>query len=174
MERRRAVRRGPVARPRGRATIPPRRSCGFRGRRHVKIHRRRTRDTALQVLFQHDVGRIPIVEALSLARREDPAIDWAFVDALCRGVADHRRELDALIAPHLTGWTLERLASVDRVILRMALYELRAFATPVGVVINEAVELAKRYGTDESGRFVNGVLRTIVREGLHATESPRS
>lgn len=134
----------------------------------MKIHRRRTRDLALQVLFQHDVGRVPIEEAIAGARADDPSIDWAFVDALCRGVARHRAELDALIAPHLSGWTLERLASVDRVILRMALYELRHFATPPGAVINEAVELAKRYGTDESGGFVNGVLGTIVREESRA------
>jgi N utilization substance protein B len=134
----------------------------------VKIHRRRTRDLALQVLFQHDVGRVPIDEALAGARTDDPAIDWVFVEALCRGVARHRPELDAMIASYLYGWTLERLASVDRVILRMALHELRHFATPPGAVINEAVELAKRYGTDESGGFVNGVLGTIVREETRA------
>jgi N utilization substance protein B len=66
---------------------------------------------------------------------------------------------------------MDRLASVDRVILRMALYELRHLATPPGVVINEAVELAKRYGTEDSGRFVNGVLGTIYREGQRASGS---
>ncbi|MDR7417497.1 MAG: transcription antitermination factor NusB [Armatimonadota bacterium] len=140
----------------------------------MKIDRRRTRDVALQVLFQHDVGRIPIHEALELVRRDDPSVDWAFVDALCRGTAAKRAEMDALITRHLSGWTLERLASVDRVILRMALYELRYFATPPGAVINEAVELAKRYGTDDSGRFVNGVLGAIVREGVDATGTSRA
>jgi N utilization substance protein B len=123
------------------------------------------------VLFQHDVGHVPIGEALSVARHDDPAIDWIFVETLCRGVVERQDELDATIAPHLSGWTVDRLASVDRVILRMALYELRFFATPPGAVINEAVELAKRYGTDESGRFVNGVLGTVYREGTHAAGS---
>jgi N utilization substance protein B len=134
----------------------------------VKIHGRRARDIALQVLFQNEVGRLPIQEALALARRDEPGVDWTFVEELCRGVAGRRADLDGLISPHLSGWTLERLASVDRVILRMALYELRYFVTPPAVVINEAVELAKRYGTDESGRFVNGVLGAIFREGSHA------
>ncbi len=120
------------------------------------------------MLFQHDVGHVPVGEALSVARRDDPTIDWTFIETLCRGVVERQGELDATIAPHLSGWTVDRLASVDRVILRMALYELRFLPTPPGAVINEAVELAKRYGTDESGRFVNGVLGTLYREGACA------
>jgi transcription antitermination protein NusB len=135
----------------------------------MRFRGRRTRDIAFQVSFQHEVGRVPIHEALALARRDESGVDWTFVEELTRGVVARRDELDGLIAPHLAGWTLERLASVDRVILRMALYELRYFATPSGVVINEAVELAKRYGTEESGRFVNGVLGAIFREGSYAS-----
>lgn len=134
----------------------------------MRARRRRARDLALQVLFQHDVGRVPVEEALALAHRDDAGADWPFVEALCRGVAEHRPELDALIARHLVGWTLDRLASIDRVILRMALYEMKYLATPPGAVISEAVELAKRYGTDESGRFVNGVLAAVHRENNHA------
>ncbi|MDR7520956.1 MAG: transcription antitermination factor NusB [Armatimonadota bacterium] len=136
----------------------------------MKTRRRRARDTALQVLFQHDVGRLPIDEALAVARRDDASVDWDFVEVLCRGVAERQAELDDLILQHLAGWTLDRLASIDRVILRMALYELRHLPTPSAVVINEAVELAKRYGTDDSGRFVNGVLGAVHREGSHAGE----
>lgn len=137
----------------------------------MKSRRRRTRDVVLQVLFQHDVGRLPIEEALAVARRDDAGVDWPFVASLCRGAAEHGAELDILIVRHLSGWTLDRLASIDRVILRMALYELRYLPTPPGVVMNEAVELAKRYGTDDSGAFVNGVLGAIFREGSHAAES---
>jgi N utilization substance protein B len=136
----------------------------------VRRRRRRTRDLAIQVLFQHEVGRLPIEEALAVARREDAGVDWPFVETLCRGVAERRSELDALIVPHLTGWSLDRLASIDRVILRAALYELRYLPTPPGAVINEAVELAKRYGTEDSGSFVNGVLGAVFREGSHAGE----
>jgi N utilization substance protein B len=168
MEYRRAHARGPVPRSRERTAIPPRWLCVSGDRDAVKINRRRTRNTAFRVLFQHDVGRVPIGEALQVVGRDDAAIDWVFVNTLCRGVAGAEAQLDALIAPHLSGWTIERLASVDRVILRMAIYELRHFATPPGAVINEAVELAKRYGTADSGRFVNGVLGAIFREEHHA------
>jgi N utilization substance protein B len=128
------------------------------------------------VLFQHDVGRLPVQEALATTRRDGADVEWPFVEALCLGVVAHRAELDALIVPHLSGWTLDRLASSDRVIVRMALYELRYLDTPAAVVISEAVELAKRYGTDESGRFVNGILGAMHREGPGATaqrSSPR-
>jgi N utilization substance protein B len=137
----------------------------------VKTRRRRARDLALQVLFQLDVGRMPLGEALAAARRDDAGVDWEFMEEVSRGTAAHTLELDALITGHLSGWTLDRLASIDRVILRMALYELRHLSTPPGAVINEAVELAKRYGTDESGGFVNGVLGAIHREQEHAAGS---
>ena len=64
----------------------------------MRTRRHRARDIALQVLFQHDVGRVPVAEALDLARRDDAGADWAFVEGLCRGVAQRRSELDALIA----------------------------------------------------------------------------
>ncbi len=137
----------------------------------VKTRRRQARDVALQILFQHDVGRLPIDEALSAAPRNDATVEWDFVEEVCRGTVAHTPELDVLIVRHLSGWTLDRLASIDRVILRMALYELGHLATAPGVVINEAVELAKKYGTEESGGFVNGVLGAINREGSHAAGS---
>jgi N utilization substance protein B len=140
----------------------------------VRARRRRARDTAFQVLFQHDVGHAPINEALAAFSRSDDRIDWALVDELCHGTARRQQDLDALIAPHLSGWTLERLASSDRVALRMALYELLHTTTPASVVINEAVDLAKRYGTDESGKFVNGVLGAIQRERSGAIGSRSS
>ncbi len=130
--------------------------------------RRRSRELALQVLFQHDVGRVPVDEALAIARSGGSGAEWTMAEALCTGTALHVEELDRIIERHLSDWTLDRLASADRVILRMALYELRYMGTPPGVVISEAVELAKRYGTGESGRFVNGVLGAIVREGSRA------
>ena len=108
--------------------------------------------------------------------RGDERVDWALVDELCHGTARRQPELDALIAPHLSGWTLDRLASSDRVVLRMALYELTYAPTPPAVVINEAVDLAKRYGTDQSGAFVNGVLGAIQRDRSDAVgpqSSPR-
>lgn len=140
----------------------------------MKARRRRARDVALQVLFQHDVGRLPVDEALASARRLDPGADWAFIEAVCAGTVAHAAEVDALMAPLLAGWSLERLANVDRTILRLALYELRFMTTPASVVINEAVELAKRYGTEASGGFVNGVLGAAHRAARPAAESPRA
>jgi N utilization substance protein B len=124
-------------------------------------------------LFQHDVGHASVTEALTVLPRNDDRVDWALVDDLCHGTARRREELDAVIAPYLSGWTLQRLASSDRVVLRMALYELTYAPTPPAVVINEAVDLAKRYGTDESGAFVNGVLGAIQR-GRSDAVGPRS
>ncbi|MBM3471481.1 MAG: transcription antitermination factor NusB [Armatimonadetes bacterium] len=130
--------------------------------------RRRSREIALQVLFQHDVGRLPVDEALAVARGSSTGAEWPQVEALCTGTARHIEEIDQTIERHLSDWTLDRLASADRVILRMALYEIRYLGTPPGVAISEAVELAKRYGTGSSGRFVNGVLGAIVREESRA------
>jgi N utilization substance protein B len=135
----------------------------------VKQRRRHARDLALQVLFQHDVGRLPIDEALATARRTHADADWEFVETLCRGTVAHAAELDAAIVPLLEGWTLDRLANVDRTILRLAIYELRYLSTPPPVAISEAVELAKRYGTETSGTFVNGLLGALQRGRTQAS-----
>ena len=88
-----------------------------------------------------------------------------YVSETVKNVRARLEEIDEIIQSHLRkNWTLSRLASADRNILRLAIYELK-FAedkVPVGVAINEAVKLAKRYGTDDSGRFVNGILDAIV------------
>lgn len=129
--------------------------------------RRRAREAALQVLFQLDVGRLSLEDALaSVAAPDWLPEDWALVEALSRGTQVHLQEIDALIARVAEHWTIERMAAVDRNVLRMAIYELQHTATPLRVVINEAVELAKRYSTEESGRFVNGLLGRVVRSGL--------
>lgn len=125
--------------------------------------RRRARQLALQILFQADLGKFPVEEVLETHRARRPREDWPFITALCAGVVDRQAALDAQISRHLAGWTLERLAAVDRIVLRMALYELQHLDTPSAVVINEAVELAKTFGGEESGRFVNGVLGAFLR-----------
>lgn len=84
---------------------------------------------------------------------------------LVAGVADHQEALDPVIAANAKGWTLQRMPSIDRTVLRIAAFELSERPdVPVAVVIDEAVELAKRFSTDDSGRFVNGVLSAIARE----------
>src|SRR5579875_1133856 len=116
--------------------------------------RRRAREAALSVLFQMDVGKASLEDALATVRVDWHPDDWPL------------SEIDALIARTAEHWTVERMAAVDRNVLRMALFELLCTSTPVGVVINEAVELAKRYSTEESGRFVNGLLGKVVRSGI--------
>lgn len=87
----------------------------------------------------------------------------AFMNRIAEGVMAHADELDDKLAPFLRGWTLDRLTRVDLAILRVAAYELIYTATPVGIVVNEAVELANSYSTDKAGAFVNGVLGNLAR-----------
>jgi N utilization substance protein B len=128
--------------------------------------RRLSRELALRALFQVDVASTApeaAVEAVSDEERysEDTL---AFARELVLGASTHIGELDAAIQKHAHGWTLSRMANVDRNILRLAMYELLYLADiPASVTIDEAVELAKKYSTAESGRFVNGVLGNVVR-----------
>lgn len=90
--------------------------------------------------------------------QERPQDQDPFLMETLNGIAQHRQQLDELIASYTRGWALERLLTVDRNILRLALYELLHTQTPAEVVINEAVELAKRFGAEHSASFVNGLL----------------
>jgi N utilization substance protein B len=128
--------------------------------------RRLGREQALSLLFQVDVGRLPLSYVLEVneAAREVPPEAWDFAVELSRGVLSHRAEIDRILNELAVDWTVERMANVDRAILRLAVYEiLHREDIPIGVSINEAVELAKRYGTDESSRFVNGILGHLAR-----------
>jgi N utilization substance protein B len=132
----------------------------------VKI-RRQARAVALQVLFEIDsAGHNP---ADALRRRiEDenlPEEGTEFARTLVQGVAEHRAELDENIRKHAPEWPVDQLAIVDRNILRIALFELQyASDVPLKVAINEAVELAKTFGSDTAPRFVNGVLGAFLLE----------
>jgi transcription antitermination protein NusB len=126
--------------------------------------RRQERRLAIEILFQADItatdGRSALQGWIG-SGREVPA----FTRALVEGVSDHLDEIDATIAAHSEGWTVDRMASVDRTVLRVAAYELGfGGEVPVGVAIDEAVRAAKELSTEDSGRFVNGVLGKIARE----------
>ncbi|MCS7192052.1 MAG: transcription antitermination factor NusB [Armatimonadetes bacterium] len=132
------------------------------------LGRRKAREIALQILFQTDVGNLPIQEAIETTLVDLPKIDQDLVNyavQLVKGIWSKRSEIDEQIhsvAPH---WTIDRMAAVDRNLIRMALYEMLYVPDiPYRVAINEAIELAKEYGTSESYRFVNGVLGAIVRK----------
>jgi len=117
---------------------------------------------ALQALYASEVGRAEPEDALSLVLAEHwpEAADTsrAFALMLVRGVAIDKEQLDRLLAEQGSSWRLERFAVIDRLILRLALWELRQTDTPPAVVMDEAIELARTFGGDDSVRFVNGVL----------------
>ncbi len=132
--------------------------------------RRMARELALQALFSVEIGHRDAAEVLDeyLSTFSESA-QRLFVKDLVLGTLEHASESDERITPLLEGWTIERLPTIDRLLLRMAAFELRHRPdTPRPVIINEAVELAKRFSTEDSGRFVNGVLSALVRANGHA------
>jgi len=135
----------------------------------VKI-RRQARIVALQTLFEVDSVNHPaeLVLAQRLEEKPLPADGEAFARQLVQGVLKHRRDLDEIIISIAPDWPLEQMAIIDRNILRIAIYEITVDEqTPIKVAINEAVELAKLFGSDSSRRFVNGVLGTLAsRQGF--------
>jgi transcription antitermination protein NusB len=128
--------------------------------------RRDARRTAVTILYQADLtGRTPL-EVLQERRSLGEAASLSgFAEDLVVGVTEHLDEIDRLIGEHAEGWTVSRLASVDRTLLRLACYEiLYREDVPAAVAVDEAVHAAKELSTEDSGRFVNGVLGKIVRE----------
>jgi N utilization substance protein B len=128
--------------------------------------RHQAREAALQVLYFCEVGRAPIDEALAVYFDEHlpDASDHvrAFVTRLVHGVTEEARALDDLIAAHSQHWRLSRLATIDRLILRIAVWELQHESdTPGPVILDEAIELARTFSSDGSVAFVNGVLDGI-------------
>lgn len=117
------------------------------------------RERALLLLYEAESKGITLSEVL--AAQISPADELTTV--LVEGVQLHQARLDETIAEHAKGWTLQRMPSIDRNVLRIGAFELLGRPdVPVAVVLNEAVELAKRFSTDDSGRFVNGVLSALV------------
>lgn len=131
--------------------------------------RHRAREAALQILYFWEVGRASPGEALDafFAEHEPDAPEplRTFASDLVHGTIAEVRRLDEVIAAHSANWRLDRLAVIDRMILRMAVWELgHARDTPAAVVIDEAIELARTFSTDDSVRFVNGVLDAIRKD----------
>jgi len=138
------------------------------------LKRRRARELALAVLFQIELGHNSPETAVSnvLDDVDDlPEKERAFARSLALGAVRHFDQIDELLSAHTKGWSLERLASTDRNIMRLAVEEMLYHpGIPISVSINEAVELAKIYGEEESGRFVNGVLGSVARDEPVAIE----
>ncbi len=121
------------------------------------------------MLFQADVrgesiAAIVNAEAKRAAGEPDRMASWLYAREIVDGVEDHRDEIDELIASYAQGWTIDRMPNVDRAVLRLASWELlHNPEVPQAVAIDEAIELAKEYSTDDSARFVNGVLGKIAQ-----------
>jgi N utilization substance protein B len=126
--------------------------------------RTKARELALQMLFQWEVGKHPpahVLQTFMHGRKLTPDVD-TFARGLFEGTVSEVSILDRTIAEHSKNWRTERMAAIDRNILRMALYEiLHYLETPGTVVINEALELARRFASEDSVEFVNGVLDAI-------------
>lgn len=127
--------------------------------------RRRARRVTLETLYEYDIACHDPDEVLE-QRLEDSPMETAgveFAQRLIHGVVDYQEQMDTLIARFAPEWPLDQMAVIDRNILRIAIYEfLVTDETPVKVAINEAVELAKVYGSDSAPRFINGVLGTLA------------
>jgi N utilization substance protein B len=132
--------------------------------------RTKARKRALDVLFAADVRgetaeQALEAESLRAVGRPERASSWPYAREIVQGVIDHAEEIDAAIASHSTSWPIDRMPAVDRGILRIAVWESRFNPdVPVGVAVDEAVELAKELSTDDSPKFVNGLLMAIVRD----------
>lgn len=138
--------------------------------------RRKSREMAMQMLFQGDLGKQKPeeVERLFWASRDDVDDETrGFADDLHRVATQREDEVDKLIQKHAKNWRLERMPAVDRNLLRTAVAEMIGFpSTPAPIVINETLEIAKRYAAPESLQFLNGVLDAIGRELLEERLKP--
>jgi N utilization substance protein B len=129
--------------------------------------RRQGREAALQMVYLVDVCRLDVDKIPDAVLSDEPLAEKTreFAHHLASGTVSEWERIDGLLARHAKNWELHRMAAIDRCILRMASYELIAdLDTPVNVIINEAVEIAKKYSTAESSKFVNGILDKVKEE----------
>lgn len=135
-------------------------------------NRRRARAAALQALYECEVGKLTPQQALGVLHHagapdvDDPGeSEYGFVASLVRGVSENRAALDEWIGEAAQNWRVERMAVLDRLVMRLAVQELLAHReTPPRVVISEAIELARTYSGEEAAKFVNGVLDGVFRK----------
>ncbi len=142
--------------------------------------RRRSRQLALQTLYAGDLtpteSMPPIDEVFERVAENFDLPEGArdFAIELAEGTVANLGRIDELLAQNATNWKLSRMAAVDRNILRLAIYELIHTATPVSIVLDEAIGLARRFGADSSPKFVNGVLDAIARQVKLATDCDKA
>ena len=138
------------------------------------MSRRKAREVALQALFQLDFNKIDKADAMNAVLSESDSLSdnlsdsaRTYANVIVDGTQEHLEEIDEIISKNSTEWKVERMPGVDRNITRMAVYELRFSDEKLApnIIINEAVELAKTFGTDASARFVNGILGAMIEKG---------
>lgn len=132
------------------------------------MKRHEQRKLALQALFALEFNPMEIGETVQMvieefADKKDK--DFSFLNRLVSGVMAHREKLNGMLAPHAEEWSVERIFSVDRILCQMALFEMYCDEESLspGIAINEAIELAKEFGEDDSPRFINGILGAVVK-----------
>jgi N utilization substance protein B len=131
-----------------------------RGSPFADDERSDARERAMLLFYEADTKQVPVAEVVAAQVLPIDSLTKLLVD----GTAEHRDELDAVIESNARGWTLKRMPAIDLTVLRIAGFELfHRPDVPIAVVLDEAVELAKRFSTDDSGRFVNGVLASIAK-----------
>src|SRR3989344_4763163 len=149
----------------------------------MSANRHLGRIVALQTLYEEDFRRECADKAFKLAkvlarnieRYRETIDDKAFIKQLVNGVAKHQSEIDDIIRPVAPEWPIEQIARIDRIVLRIGVYELLlAKDVPPKVAINEAVELAKAFGGDNSSKFINGVLGTVLRNKEATAAKPKA
>lgn len=134
------------------------------------LARRRAREAALQMLYQCEVGRAGAFETIATywPARDDDVLDdplREFANRLVRGTLDRQEEIDRLLTAHAQNWRIERMTVIDRLVLRLGVYEMLAESgTPSKVIINEAIELARSFSGEDAVAFVNGVLDAVRKE----------
>lgn len=130
------------------------------------MDRKSARAHAMKLIYEWEMGgdggEDTRLNLLGVAPGENES---EYMNRMFEGVVANAEELDAHIAAHLRGWTIERISKVDLAILRLGAYELMLKEVPAGIAINEAVELANQYSADKAGAFINGVLGSLSREG---------
>lgn len=128
------------------------------------MNRRQAREKSLQILYQFDVTKVNIQEIID-QRLEEETINEnvrTFIANIIEGTVNNLDEIDNIIKQYAVDWTIERMPTVDRNILRIAIYEMNyTKGTPIKVILNEAIELAKTFGSDNSAKFINGILGKI-------------
>ncbi|SEB69167.1 transcription antitermination factor NusB [Paenibacillus sp. GP183] len=141
------------------------------------MKRRVAREIALQSLYQIEMNHVSPMDAVTSVIEEaendneselevaDEKLSPDYIVELVEGTFTHKKEIDILLEEYLKGWQMDRLSRIDREVLRLAVYEMvYRDDVPPKVVVNEAIELSKHFGTEESGKFVNGVLGKMIKE----------